>query len=175
MKGKGHSGMNFQQNYDIESIYRAYYQDVYRYVLFLNYNPSVVEDIVQNTFLKAMTGIAGFRGDSQIKTWLLSIARNESIRYSQKEKYNYSLDEVPEPVSMSGIAESYCNKETVSYILEYIKKCPEPKKSLLILRIMDELSFVEIGKILGKTDTWCRVTFLRLKNELLKDCEVSNE
>lgn len=159
--------MNRRTKYDIEMIYELYYHDVYRYVALLNFNLSHVEDIVQNTFLKAMNGIDKFRNDSNIKTWLFTIARNESIRYSKKNLPVSSIDELPELANLINIEDIYCNKDIALQILEYINKCNEPKRSLLALHLIEEMSFVEIGRILEKSDTWCRVTFMRAKNEIL--------
>lgn len=159
-----------QQQYDIESIYKAYYQDVYRYVRFISFDKQEAEDIVQSTFLKAMQALGSFRGDSSLKTWLLTIARNESIRNGKKQPLA-TLQMEQELVSGISIEKTACDRESVAQIMRFVEACAEPKRSLLILRLMDEMSFVEIGTILGKSDTWCRVTFLRAKNELLQELE----
>jgi RNA polymerase sigma-70 factor (ECF subfamily) len=39
-------------------------------------------DILQNTFMKAWNGLDGFRGDSQLSTWLYRIATNETLHIS---------------------------------------------------------------------------------------------
>lgn len=163
--------MKLNTDYDIETLYRLYYNIVYRYVLLINFNKSEAEDIVQNTFLKAMSGLKNFRGDSNIKTWLLTIARNESIRYSAKQTSCSPFDELAEFASSVSIEDIVCSKETTLFILSYIRECKEPKKSLLTLHLLYEMSFVEIGTILNKSDTWCRVTFMRAKNDMIKRLE----
>ena len=47
-----------------------------------------IDDVVQETYLKAYKGLKNnkFRGDSAIQTWLYAIARNESLRMTQKLK-----------------------------------------------------------------------------------------
>ncbi len=156
---------------DVELLYRQYYGDVFRYVSLIHYVSSDIEDIVQNTFLKAMRGIAGFRGDSSIRTWLFTIARNESIHCSKKKRGNMPIDNMVHLNCGVNIDEAVCNKEAVDTIFKYMKRCDEPKRSLLALRLIGEQSFVEIGKILGKSDTWCRVTFMRAKNEIISKLE----
>ena len=158
-------------SYDIESIYRAYYADVHRYVLLMQYNASAAEDIVQNTFVKAMLHLDEFRGDSHLKTWLLRIARNESIRYAQQQKPTVCMEQAAELVADVSVADICCSRTQAQLALRYIQSSPEPKKSLLALHLLGEMPFVEIAQILGKTDTWCRVTFLRAKNEIIKAME----
>ncbi len=156
---------------DVELLYRQYYGDVYRYISLIHSIPSDVEDIVQNTFLKAMRGIAGFRGYSGIRTWLFAIARNESMNYSKKRAGDVPTDNRMDFSRSISIDEAVCKKETVDLILKYMNCCDEPKRSLLALRLIGEKSFVEIGEILGKSDTWCRVTFMRAKNEIISKSE----
>lgn len=158
-------------NYEMEELYFKYYADVYRYVCLLNFNTSYSEDIVQNTFEKALRGLAGFRGDSSVKTWLYTIARNESIRFSQKHPQNTSLSEIDLMDMNVYIEDSICTKETAKEVLLFIAKLEEPKRSLLVLRLLQEKRFIDIGKIIDKSDTWCRVTFMREKNKLLKQLE----
>ena len=47
---------------EVESLYREYSGDVYRYLLYMCRNPHVAEDLCQSTFLKVISGIRGFRG-----------------------------------------------------------------------------------------------------------------
>ena len=156
---------------DVELLYRQYYGDVYRYISLIQYSPSDVEDIVQNTFIKAMRGIADFRGYSGIRTWLFAIARNESMNYSKKKRGDVSIDNSVDFNRCISIDETACKKEAADRIIKYIHGCDEPKRSLLALRLIGEKSFVEIGEMLGKSDTWCRVTFMRAKNEIISKLE----
>jgi RNA polymerase sigma-70 factor (ECF subfamily) len=49
----------------------------------------------------------------------------------------------------------------------------EPGREVVYLRIFGDLSFAEIGRVLGKSENWARVTFYRAKEKLRKD--VSDE
>lgn len=51
-----------QEQNEIEGLYRKYYADVYRYLLSMCRNTHTAEDLSQNTFLKVISGIRGFRG-----------------------------------------------------------------------------------------------------------------
>ena len=116
-----------------------------------------------------MKGLGNFRGDSNIRTWLFTIARNECIRYP-KSKTILLNDQVTTNIHSLCIEDSYCNKEMTTYIMNYISACDEPIKSLFALRLQGR-TFVEIGAILEKSDVWCRVTYMRRKNELLTKLE----
>ena len=45
----------------------------------------------------------------------------------------------------------------------------EPRREVLYLRLIGNLSFKEIGEVTGKTETWARVTYYRGKEEVLKE------
>ncbi|NMB08588.1 MAG: RNA polymerase sigma factor [Tissierellia bacterium] len=60
---------------DIEKIYKLYKDNIFKYLISLTYNPSLSEDLLSETFIRAIKSIYRFKGDSNIKTWLFSIAR----------------------------------------------------------------------------------------------------
>lgn len=47
-----------------------------------------------------------------------------------------------------------------------LQKLPNDMKEVVILRITSELSFAEIGELLGKSETWARTNFFRAKRKL---------
>ena len=78
-----------------DEIYQKYAREVYLYLLKLSKNPSVAEDLMQTTFLKAVEKQDSFKGKSKISTWLCAIAKNEYLNeWKKKENQNLSLEEV---------------------------------------------------------------------------------
>ena len=58
--------------------------------------------------------------------------------------------------------------------MELLKKLhvfPEPGRKVLYLRMFGNLSFREIGEVMGKTENWARVTFFRARTNLRKELE----
>ena len=158
-----------QEQNEIEGLYRKYYADVYRYLLSMCRNTHTAEDLSQNTFLKVISGIRGFRGSCPIKTWMFAIARHE---YYHWLRANPPTEELKEVVSHeAGISEQWENREQAAEIFNYINVQEEPHRSLLILRLVNEFSFREIGLILQKTENWARVTFMRDKCRLIRYLE----
>lgn len=62
-------------------LYRAHYDDVHRHVLYLQGDVAIAEDLVQETFVRAMRGISGYRGQASFPTWLHRIAINVVRRH----------------------------------------------------------------------------------------------
>ena len=61
---------------EIEQIYTQCRQDVYRYLCSLTRDAALAEDLLSETFLRALTGLSGFRKGACVRTWLFSIARH---------------------------------------------------------------------------------------------------
>ncbi|MFD3614002.1 sigma-70 family RNA polymerase sigma factor [Streptomyces sp. NPDC058676] len=69
----------------VELFVRALHRDVLRYVAHLGADPQAVDDLAQDTFLRALGSLHRFEGRSSARAWLLSIARRaviDSYRYS---------------------------------------------------------------------------------------------
>ena len=69
----------------LEELFRTYHNDVYRYLYSLSHDASLSEDLASEVFLKVVKSIGTFRGESDIKTWLFSIARHEWYDYLRKK------------------------------------------------------------------------------------------
>ncbi|KPC66591.1 sigma-70 family RNA polymerase sigma factor [Streptomyces chattanoogensis] len=63
----------------VERFIRASHRDVWRFVAHLSGDTNGADDLAQETFLRALTGLPGFAGRSCARTWLLSIARRVVI------------------------------------------------------------------------------------------------
>ena len=132
-------------------------------------NCHAAEDLSQNTFLKVISGIRGFRGSCSVKTWIFTIARHE---YYHWLRANPPTEELTETAAGNGDIPEQCeNREQAAAIFSYIDSLEEPHRSLLILRLVNEFSFREIGMMLEKTENWARVTFMRDKCRLIRYLE----
>ena len=56
-------------------------------------------------------------------------------------------------------------------LMRKLHSCPEPYREILYLRIFGNLSFREIGEIMGKSENWARVSYYRAKERLKKEVE----
>ena len=54
-------------------------------------------------------------------------------------------------------------------ILQLIHGMDEPVREVMYLRLISNLTFAEIGEIIGKTENWTRVTFYRGKQKIVKE------
>ena len=69
----------------------AYSSPIYRLGLRMLGNPQDAEDVLQNTFLNALTHLSSFEGRSSLSTWLYRIAANEALMMIRKKKPEVDL------------------------------------------------------------------------------------
>lgn len=68
-------------NYTLSSIMDDYGNDVWNYAYFLTKSAEQADELSQEVFIRAYSGIAHYRGDCSLKTWLLTITRNTTFTY----------------------------------------------------------------------------------------------
>ncbi|MBR5635448.1 MAG: sigma-70 family RNA polymerase sigma factor [Pseudobutyrivibrio sp.] len=158
---------------EFEEIYKLYYPQVYRFVMSLCSNSDLAEEITQETFFRALKGIDGYRGDCKLSVWLFQIAKNLYFTQKKKEERYSSeneleLENTPDVLNVEEIIE---NKQLALKIHEVLHLIPEPYKEVFWMRAFGELSFAEIGKIHGKTESWARVTFHRAKLKIQEEIQ----
>ena len=101
---------------------------------------------------------------------LIGIAKNVLRTHWQKQYRQpaVSLEEAPEP-EVASVEEAALSEAGTVSILSAIHKAPEPGREVLYLRLLGNLSFRQIGDVLGQTETWARVTFYRAKQAIVKE------
>ncbi len=152
---------------NIEDIYKEYSITVYKYLFCLTQDKEMSEDLTQETFAVAVEDIKKFRGECKLSVWLCQIAKHLWYKEKKKKKYNVSFDEVKEDILYDKtLDEIICGKEEKLKLFKNIQKLDEKSKEVLYLRMLGNLSYEEIGEILGKTSNWSRVTFYRAKQKI---------
>lgn len=153
----------------MEEIYKLYAQTVYRFLLSLTHDSSLSEELTQETFYQAVKCSDKFDKSCKITTWLCAIAKNQLRAYQRKNR-DYLKDDFEEFVNTASSAETdaLANISRIE-ILKRIHKLDEPIREVLYLRLFGDLSFREIGDILGRTENWARVNYYRGKEKLVKE------
>lgn len=154
---------------NLEQFYKENYRIVYGYLLSLCGNRAWAEDLTSETFLKAITRIDSFDGKGKPSTWLCTVGKNLYLNERKRHKRHVPLDSVviKEECTME---EKYIEKQTAEAIHRLSKELDETKQQLFTMRL-NGMSFKDIGEALGKTENWARVTFFRVRNEILDRLE----
>ncbi len=154
---------------DLALIYEENARAVYKYLLCLTNNSDISEELTQETFYQAAKSISRFRGECKISVWLCAIAKRLWYREleNRKRREYTPIDEMDEQLTESqDLEEGYLlNVEKVD-LFRMLHSLDENTREVMYLRLTGELSFSEIGEILGNTENWARVTFYRGKQKL---------
>src|SRR5208337_2392586 len=134
---------------------------VYRQARVISGSVHEAEDIVQETFLKAFKYIDRFSpSKASFKTWLLTIARNQSINVFSSLKRKavrlFAEEEIEGSDWRSGTnmsrttnAESLLSvKQEFSRVMDALKKIPERQRTALLLKSQENMSYEEIAVIM---------------------------
>lgn len=152
--------------HEIEELYRQYYDVIFKYLMCLSKNKEIAEDLTQETFYKMIKKINTYKGKAKFSVWLCEIAKNtyyDELRKNKKISKNEEIDNI---ISDQNLEIDCIEKEQKLKTYEKINQLDEISRRVLYLRINSELSFKEIGEILGKTENWARVTFYRGKQKI---------
>jgi len=123
-------------------------------------DPAEVEDVAQETFIKAYRALPSFRGDSAFYTWLYRIgintAKNYLVSQGRKAPMLQGVDsEVAENYEEGGVLREMhtpeselMSKQIAQTVNDTLEELPEELRTAIILREIEGLSYEEIANIM---------------------------
>ena len=152
----------------LEKLFLDYHKDVYLYLYGLSRDVSLSEDLTSEVFLEAVKSIMTFRGKSDIKTWLFSIARHKWYHHLRKKKQTAESCIITEFISDGDNPEQIAvNNETAKRIYALLEKENKRTKEIVLMRL-EGYSFYEIGKKYNISENSARVIDFRAKKKIQK-------
>ena len=151
---------------DMDAVYRAHAQTVYKFLLAQCHDPDLAEELTQETFYQAVRSIGRFDGSCKLSVWLCQIAKHLWYQHLRKHKRDPVPLESTLETSVPSAEDGVLEQEGRLSLLRQIHQLPELQREVVYLRAFGNLSFREIGDVLGKTENWARVTFYRSKEKL---------
>ena len=129
---------------------------LYGYAMSLTHNRADTEDLVQETYLRAMSAFERLRPNSNVKSWLFTILRNVYLNQTRDGFRRLRLD-IDEPVPGRWDFEDKSSKDPLFlYVAEAkqaevrkaIEKLPDAYREVIVLREFEELSYKQIAQVL---------------------------
>ena len=120
---------------------------LYRVALAWCSDPMLAEDLVHETITSGIDKSHQLRDTKQLYAWLYSILNNKWYRYLQKRKEHVNLDENI-ACENSGPDENCHDLQLASQVREAITKLPHVERQVISLVDLDELSYIEVAKVL---------------------------
>jgi RNA polymerase sigma-70 factor (ECF subfamily) len=151
-------------------------RSIYFLLLSLLKNETDVEDVAQETVIKVYQNLDKFRGDSQFRTWVLSIARNEGLGRLRKigSRREDSLDAETDdqtgdytPAILTSWreipAEALEQKELGAILRKAIEGLPEIYRNIVLLRDIEEMDIRQTAATLGISEAAVKVRLHRAR------------
>jgi len=156
----------------------AYSGPIYRLALKMLGQDQDAEDVLQNTFLKALQHIDGFEGRSSLSTWLYRIAANEALMLLRKKRPEIEMTDTEPEDDLSEYAPTqfvdWCclpedetlSAEAKAQLDQAIQTLPETLRIVFLLRDIEGLSIQETSQALNLSETAVKTRLLRARLKL---------
>ncbi len=155
---------------DTEQLYRDYSTQVYKFIFSLCRDHTLAEEITQETFYRAMKSIHKYNGSCKVYVWLCQIAKH--VWYQELDKLQkrqtVELSEEDSLIDTTSTESNFILAQDKMELFKQLHLLDPNTKEVMYLRLTGEFSFREIAEILGRDETWARVTFYRGKQKMMK-------
>ena len=155
----------------LREVFDAHYRDVYTYLYSLCRDAPLSEDLAQETFLEAVQSIGSFRGESDVKTWLFTIARRRWFAHLRGKKRQVETEALRDFLPGGETAEdAVIRRAAAERVLALLAAEPARTRGIVLDRL-EGLSFYEIGRKYSVSESSARVIDFRARakiREILK-------
>ena len=136
-----------------------------------------VEDISQEIFLRVFRGLAQFRGDSALSTWIYRIAYRVCLKERERRKRNGIAasydDEMAEMLTQTTSAAQEAELETCDAVNRWIEDLPDHYRQVLALYYTHGTKYEEVAKVMdipiGTVKTYLHRAKKRLRERFLDE------
>ncbi|WP_310551989.1 RNA polymerase sigma factor [Paenibacillus glufosinatiresistens] len=135
----------------LRELMAEYGDDIWNYAYFLTGSRDQADEVCQETFLRAYTHLSSFRGGSTVKTWLLTIARNQALNWRRSLR----LRSLPfftgrrDAEAAPSAEREALGRQYTDAIWRIIMALPVPYREALVLDIRYDLTGEEMARLLG--------------------------
>jgi len=133
-----------------------------------------IEELVQDTFVRAFASLGSFRGESTLRTWLFTIERRLMLDRRRAERRSRETVPVQESDQATeyGALDGLIAEEVQERVRKSLEALSPTQREVFTLRVEQGLSYKEIAEVVGSTEGAARVHYhnaLRTVKEFLRD------
>ncbi len=120
-----------------------------------------IDELVQDTFVRAFQSLAEFRGESSLRTWLFTIERRLLLDRRRAARRRPDADEIDERDAATEYTalDSLVAGETEARIRGALGRLSPMQRDVFVLRVTEGLSYKEIAGVVGSTEGAARVHY----------------
>lgn len=150
---------------DFANIVRKHKSTIYTVCYMFSQDNDEVEDLFQETLINLWKGFAQFRGDSSPATWIWKVSLNTCISFDRKKRRRG--ESVPLSMSINLFEDDDNDSRQIEMLRKRINQLG-PFDRAIVLLWLENLSYEEIGEIVGITAKNVSVRLVRIREQLKK-------
>jgi RNA polymerase sigma-70 factor (ECF subfamily) len=153
-------------------LYHQYKHRVYAYCYRLLRHPQNAEDAAQETFLKVHRSLHQLKHPESLPTWIFSIARNEAFTVLRRVKPAEDLERAEEEVwEEESPLDRIVERERAAVVQHCLSLLKPVYRELLILREYEYLSYAEIARVTGSSESAVKSALFKARKAIGKKLE----
>ncbi len=145
-------------------IVKANKSTVYSVCYMFSKDNDEIADLFQETLINLWKGFDKFRGESNLRTWIYRVALNTCISISRKRQ---KAQHIPLSSDINLFEDDDADTRQIQKLYDRIKKLP-PYDRALVMLWLENMSYQEIGEVMGITEKNVAVKLFRIKETLRK-------
>lgn len=130
-----------------EYVYQQTKRGVYSMIFSIVKDHGTTEDLMQDVYMKMMTSLDQYQKNTNFNNWIVTIAKYQAIDYYRKEKRITHVDDTDFD-SILRSQDPSPDEETQFEMM--MSALSESERSVVLLKIVDDMKFKEIAKVLDK-------------------------
>ena len=130
-----------------EQLVRRHTPSLYAGALRVTGSPETAQDVVQEAWLSAWLHLPGFRGQSQVRTWLVRIVTTKALNALRRTPYALPLEAAPESAT-PGPEQEAEQWERVGAVRSAVAALPPGQRGAVVLRDLEGLSYEQVASAL---------------------------
>jgi RNA polymerase sigma factor (sigma-70 family) len=134
-----------------DELVARWHAPMWQYVRRMADRNEVADELIQETWLRVLRGIANLREPDRLVAWMFGIARHVMMdrlrqKYRQEALLENALDDLQ---ATTGEGDELERRDDIENVLDKLEHLPLSQRELLTLYYLDELSIDEVGQVLG--------------------------
>jgi RNA polymerase sigma-70 factor (ECF subfamily) len=165
---KARSSMPARVDAEFERIFLPHLDAAWNLARLLMRNSQDAEDVVQESYLRALRSFSGFRGEAS-RSWLLAIVRNTCFTWMRNNRGRADQAELREELHAVAAAtpeSQSLSRERIDAVTRCIEQLPTDFREAIVLRELQQMSYREIAQITGVPSGTVMSRLARARNRL---------
>jgi RNA polymerase sigma-70 factor (ECF subfamily) len=158
---------------DLTALVRDHSALLYRVALSILRNPAEAEDVVQDAFVRVLQRQRELGSIVEVRPWLVRITWNLALDRCRKVRTEQMDDQFAASLASVDLPADQALAEAgqIRRVLAAMERLPQKERQVLLLSAVDELTTVEIGAVLGRSESSVRSLLFRARTHLRQRLE----